>query len=104
MDKDDIYGAVVKRARGYVAKETVEEYAVVDGTLELVKKRVTTKDVPPDMTAAKMLFDDSDFSSMTDEMLDAEKRRLLLELEEESKAEQGEQNSEDSRKTKTAKN
>lgn len=81
MERDDIYGAVVKRARGYEARETVEEYAVVDGSLELVKKRVTTKDVPPDMTAAKMLFDESDFSSMTDEMLEAEKRRLLLELE-----------------------
>ena len=88
MDRDDIYGAVVKRAKGYEAKETVEEYAVVDGTLELIKKRVTTKDVPPDMTAAKMLFDDSDFSSMTDDMLEAEKRRLLLELEEESKSEE----------------
>lgn len=81
MERDDIYGAVVKRARGYEARETVEEYAVVDGSLELVKKRVTTKDVPPDMTAAKMLFEESDFSSMTDEMLEAERKRLLLELD-----------------------
>ena len=85
---DEIMEAVKKRAQGYSSVETVEEYAVVDGTLELVKKRVTVKDVPPDMTAAKMLFDDSDFSSMTDDMLEAEKRRLLLELEEESKSEE----------------
>lgn len=88
MDSDDILSAVVKRARGYIAMETVEEYAVVDGSLELIKKRVTTKDVPPDMTAAKMLFDDSDFSSMTDEMLEAERRRLLLELEKERSSEE----------------
>lgn len=87
MDRDDIISAVIKRAKGYAACETVEEYAVVDGSLELVKKRVTTKDVPPDMTAAKMLFDDSDFSSMTDEMLEAERKRLLLELDEERKTE-----------------
>ncbi len=85
MERDDIYGAVVKRARGYEARETVEEYAVVDGSLELVKKRVTTKDVPPDMAAAKLLFDENDFASMTDEMLEAEKKRLLLELEAENK-------------------
>lgn len=80
MERDDIYGAVVKRAVGYEARETVEEYAMVDGSLELVKKRITLKDVPPDMTAAKMLFDESDVSSMTDEQLSAEKLRLLREL------------------------
>ncbi|MCH5350874.1 MAG: hypothetical protein J1F39_02770 [Clostridiales bacterium] len=96
MDSDEILSAVVKRARGYIAMETVEEYAVVDGSLELVKKRVTTKDVPPDMTAAKMLFDDSDFSSMTDEMLEAERRRLLLELERESKTDDAPKDGKDS--------
>ncbi len=80
MERDDIYGAVVKRAVGYEARETVEEYAMVDGSLELVKKRITLKDVPPDMTAAKMLFDESDVSSMTDEQLQSEKLRLLKEL------------------------
>ena len=54
MLNDDILDAVIKRAKGYEARETVEEYAVVDGALELVKKRVTVKDVPPDMTAAKI--------------------------------------------------
>ena len=46
MLKNDVYDAVVKRACGYSAVETVEEYAAVDGNFELVKKRVTTKDVP----------------------------------------------------------
>lgn len=96
MESEDILSAVVKRARGYIAMETVEEYAVVDGSLELIKKRITTKDVPPDMTAAKMLFDESDFSSMTDEMLEAERRRLLLELEEENKAEEKNKSKDDS--------
>ncbi len=76
----EIMDAVVKRACGYSAVETVEEYAVVDGALELVKKRVTTKDVPPDMAAAKMLIDGDEIGALTDEQLETEKRRLLAEL------------------------
>ncbi len=86
MNHDEIMEAVVKRAVGYEARETVEEYAIVDGTLELVKKRITTKDVPPDIAAAKLIFDDGDYSSMTDEQLEAEKKRLLSELALESSA------------------
>ena len=82
MIRDDILEAVVKRARGYTATETVEDYAVVDGALELVKKRVTVKDVPPDMTAAKLIMDDGDAEELTDEQLAIEKRRLLTELSE----------------------
>lgn len=82
MIRDDILEAVVKRARGYTATETVEDYAVVDGALELVKKRVTVKDVPPDMTAAKLIMDDGGTDELTDEQLAIEKRRLLTELSE----------------------
>ncbi|MDE7108317.1 MAG: hypothetical protein K2O39_08335 [Clostridiales bacterium] len=78
--RDEILDAVVKRACGYAAKETVEEYAVVDGSLELVKRRVTTKDVPPDMTAAKMIIDGGDVSDLTDEQLEAERKRLINQL------------------------
>lgn len=77
---DELMEAVAKRACGYAAKETVEEYAVVDGSLELVKRRVTVKDVPPDMTAAKMLIDGNDVSELSDEQLEAEKQRLLKEI------------------------
>ncbi len=78
--RDEIFDAVVKRACGYEAKETVEEYAVVDGSLELVKRKVTTKDVPPDMTAAKMIIDGGDVSDLTDEQLEAERKRLINQL------------------------
>ena len=82
--RDDVLDAVYKRACGYAAREIVEEFAVVDGNLELVKRRVTVKDVPPDMTAAKMVFDSGDVSSLTDEQLEAERVRLLRELENKS--------------------
>ena len=77
MLKNDVYDAVVKRACGYSAVETVEEDAAVDGNFELVKKRVTTKDVPPDIAAAKIILDDGGIDELTDEQLEAEKRRLL---------------------------
>lgn len=80
MINDDILNAVVKRARGYESTETVEEYAVVDGALELVKRRVTTKDVPPDIAAAKLIFDSNTVDELTDEQLEGEKIRLLREL------------------------
>lgn len=78
--RDEILDAVVKRACGYEAVETVEEYAVVDGSLELVKRRVTTKNVPPDMTAAKMIIDGGEVSDLTDEQLEQERKRLISEL------------------------
>ncbi len=82
VTRDEILDAVLKRACGYEAKETVEEYAVVDGALELVKRRVTTKDVPPDISAAKLIMDGGGVSDMTDEELRAEKTRLLKQLKE----------------------
>lgn len=77
---EDIMEAVAKRAIGYAATETVEEYAVVDGSLELVKRKVTVKDVPPDIAAAKLIIDGNEIDALTDEQLAAEKRRLLSEL------------------------
>lgn len=77
---DELKRAALKRAVGYTAEETVEEYAMQDGELVLVKRRVTTKDVPPDISAVKMLLDADDTPELTDEELEAEKRRLLKEL------------------------
>lgn len=78
--RDDVLDAVLKRACGYEAKEVVEEYSVVDGSLELVKKRITTKDVPPDIAAAKLIFESGGVSDLTDEQLEAERIRLIKEL------------------------
>ena len=53
-----------------------------DGELKLVKRKETLKDVPPDLKAAKLLLEEDDYSSFTDEELEAEKQRLLLQLKE----------------------
>lgn len=78
--KQDLKDALIKKALGYDVKEVVEEYSSDDdGEVKLSKKKVTTKFVPPDMTALKILLDENqkDFSQMTDEELYEEKIRLL---------------------------
>ena len=74
--------AVLKVALGYSLKEVTEEYGVEDG--ELVKRKETLKDVPPDLKAAKLLLEEDDYTAFTDEELEAEKKRLLKQLKEET--------------------
>lgn len=76
--------ALIKKALGYDATETVEEYVSCDdGEIKLAKKKVTKKNVPPDLTALKMLMDENDKAvcEMTDEQLEEEKNKLLTLLE-----------------------
>ena len=53
----------------------MEEYTVEDGELKLIKKKVTKRDIPPDMKAVKLLLEGE--SEVTDEELEAERRKLL---------------------------
>ncbi len=83
--KSEIERALYKRAIGYDATETVEEFSDMDGEVKLVKKKVTVKNVPPDISAAKMLFDmegKDELSCLSDEELEKEKKRLLKLLKE----------------------
>ncbi len=77
--------ALIKKAVGYTTKEVVEEFGEEDGEMVLKKKKVTSKSVPPDVTALKILFDKEEekpLLDMTDEQLEKEKIRLLKLLEE----------------------
>lgn len=86
MDKEELLKAVWKRAVGYVTTETVEESSLVDGELRLTKQRVTSKEVQPDMTAAKLLLDGfTEEDYLSDEELEKEKKRLIRQLMEEEK-------------------
>ena len=69
--------------RGRVRSEIVEEFSVEDGELKLVKKKVTRKDIPPDIKAAKMLMEERGFDEYSDGELEAERERLLKILKEE---------------------
>ena len=77
---EDYKSVLVKKALGYDTQEIVEEYVgEEDGGVRLLKKKVTTKNVPPDITALKMLIDEQGKSvlEMSDEELATEKKRLL---------------------------
>ena len=83
--KTDLENALIKKALGYDATEVVEEYASDnEGEVRLLKKKITTKNVPPDMTALKFLLDEGtkDLTQMSDEELFEEKVRLLNILKE----------------------
>lgn len=72
---------LLKKAKGYVYKEKTEEYNIVDGEEKPVKKKVTAKQVQPDVSAIKALLQlseqETDVSELTDEQLQVEKLRLL---------------------------
>ncbi len=83
--ESDFKTALIKKALGYDATEVVEEYvSSEDGEIKLTKKKVTKKNVPPDITALKMLMENSekDVASLTDEELECERLRLLRLLKE----------------------
>lgn len=83
--KTDLENALLKKALGYDATEVIEEYASDnEGGVKLLKKKITTKNVPPDMTAIKFLLDEGskDLTQMSDEELFEEKVRLLNILKE----------------------
>lgn len=82
---NDLLCAVRKKAVGYTAEECVEEYGVNDGQLTLCKRKVTIKEVPPDLSAVKMLMEldgTSPYEKMSEEELEKEKNRLLQLLKE----------------------
>ena len=87
--KKKITQALVKKAIGFDTVETVEEFAETDGEIKLLKRKVTTKSVPPDVSAAKLLMEiqseERDITDMTDEELEKERVRLIKLLEEKKK-------------------
>ena len=83
MGEGSVKDALKKCAVGFGTSEVVEEFAMDGGELRLIKRKVTRRDIPPDIKAVKMLLDGDDVSSMTDEQLEEEKRRLMRELKEE---------------------
>ena len=85
---EKIADAVRRVALGFRIEEVTEEYGVEDGELKLVKRKETRKDVPPDLKAVKILIGEKeDYSLLSDEELEAEKNRLLMQLQEEKNEE-----------------
>jgi hypothetical protein len=81
----NLLSAIRKKAEGYIQEECVEEYGVSDGQLSLCKRKVTIKEVPPDLSAVKMLMEmggENPYEKMSEEELENEKNRLLKLLKE----------------------
>ena len=82
---ENLLCAVRKKAEGYTFEECVEEYGVSEGQLSLCKRKVTVKEVPPDLSAVKMLMEmggENPYEKMSEEELENEKNRLLNLLKE----------------------
>ena len=80
LSKEQLESVLIKKALGYDATEVVEEYAGDEqGEVRLLKKKVTIKNVPPDMTALKILLEgeQKNVSELSDAQLEEEKQRLL---------------------------
>lgn len=64
----------------------MEEFSADEnGELRLVKKKVTKREIPPDIKAVKMLMDD--LGEPTDDDLEAERAELIKLLNETNKGE-----------------
>ena len=85
--KSSVEKMLLKKAMGFKVKENVDEYASVGEEMKLVKRRITTKYISPDLAAAKTLLElngreeQNDLSYLSDEQLLRERTRLLLALE-----------------------
>lgn len=85
--KSSVEKMLLKKAMGYNVKENVDDNASVGEEMKLVKRRITTKYVSPDLAAAKTLLElngreeQNDLSYLSDEQLLRERTRLLLALE-----------------------
>lgn len=83
--RDKLIKALKRKALGLKTLEIVKEYSFTNGNMEIVKKKVTQKELPPDLNAVKILLSyEDDYESMSEEQLDQEKKRLLKLLEEEN--------------------
>ena len=71
--------ALMKKALGYDTEEIVEEYVGEDEGVKLLKRKVTKKNYPPDVSAIKLLMleDQTPIEQLTDAELEQEKNRLL---------------------------
>ena len=79
MDEEErkaLYASVRKKATGYEATETQEEYALVDGEMTMVKRKITRKDVPPDISALKLLLGEDEPQPVGCEELERERKEL----------------------------
>lgn len=58
--KNQVLDALKKRALGYVSTENIVEYGICDGQLAPLKRRETSKEVPADISAIKLILEETE--------------------------------------------
>ncbi len=88
--QDKLEKELKKKALGYTVTESSEEYANIEGKMQLTKQKITKKHIPPDIGAYKLLLElkgGGEAEEMTEEELTREKARLLALLSRQEKEE-----------------
>lgn len=82
-ERDRLMDMLYKKAVGYVTQEVVEEFGGDSG--ELIKRKVTCKPIPPDVSALKTYLElvkaENEFANLSDEQLEIERVRLIKSLQ-----------------------
>lgn len=85
--KNKIEKSLLKKALGYNYKEVVDEYVIDEDGQKLTKRKITTKNVPPDISAVKLLLDELnvavnvDLSALSDADLKRELKDILKKID-----------------------
>ncbi len=77
-DKNELMEALRRKALGFTLSERTTEY---DAEGNEVKNKVCMKEVPPDLSAIKLLLERTDEVQPTERELEEERERLLKELD-----------------------
>lgn len=88
--KDDVIKSLIKKAKGYCYNEECSEFSYSDDGEKLNKKKITTKIVPPDLSALKGAMEllkqqDDEIERLTDEELNENINTLIKKLKIKSK-------------------
>lgn len=78
--KKELIKILKKKACGYLSIEKVDELTLNEGELIVTKRKITTREVAPDIQAVKLLLEMESpdvYSRLTDEQLEKEKMRLI---------------------------
>ena len=77
---------LIELVKHYNVKEVIEEYTEIDGDMRLLKQKVIIKNVPPDITAVKMITNNTkEANKLRDVEFEEEKQKLLKILKDSEK-------------------
>lgn len=85
-DSEKLEKSLFKKAIGYSVDEVVEEYVNEENEMRLVKKKVTKKHIPPDISAARALLEKcaenelTNLQNMSDADLEDLRKKVLEEI------------------------